>query len=168
MSFSTSKFHWMLHFGDYADRFKNLISCWPLERKHKTPKEYGCDVRNTRTYEKTILHEVVCDHIATLLNPDTFNFVRVGLHKPQNATKNVLAWLAELLEVPAHAIVCKMARSARHSETVVCSIGLEGEADSDNAAWANTCSCSFVEKAQGVGLATDFPPRPANDYGRVW
>ncbi len=41
LEWSTPKFHWMLHFGGYADRFGELISCWPLERKYKTPKENG-------------------------------------------------------------------------------------------------------------------------------
>jgi hypothetical protein len=44
---STSKIHNAFHVGVYADRLKELISCWLLERKQKTPKAYGSDVRNT-------------------------------------------------------------------------------------------------------------------------
>jgi hypothetical protein len=123
LEWSTPKFHWTLHFGDYADRFKELISCWPLERKHKTPKAYGSDVRDTRIYERSVLHEVICKHIASLSNPDTFSFLRCGLLKPQKATQNLMDWLAHALEVPASALTCKMAHSARHSVQVVCSVG---------------------------------------------
>jgi len=124
MEWSTPKFHWALHFGDYADRFKELVSCWPLERKHKTPKAYGADVRDTRSYEKSVLHEVICQQIADLSSPDTYTFLKVGLFKPQRASQQLLDYLADVLDVPARDLNgCKMSHSARHSMQVVCSIG---------------------------------------------
>ena len=125
LEWSTPKFHWMLHFGDYADRFGELISCWPLERKHKTPKSYGADVRDTRVYEQSVMHEVICKHIAELMNPDTFDFLRCGLFKPQKAKKDFLEWLADGLELPVNAIqnICMQSHTARHSVQVVCSVG---------------------------------------------
>lgn len=109
---------WVETFLDLYD-----ISCWPLERKHKTPKAYGSDVRDTRIYESSVLHELICEHIASLSNPDTFSFLQCGLFKPQRATQNLMDWLAHALEVPASALTCKMAHSARHSVQVVCSVG---------------------------------------------
>ena len=123
MEWSTPKFHWLLHFGDYVEKFRELVSCWPLERKHKVPKSYGADVSNTRIYETSVLHEVICKHIAALRNPDTFSFLRSGLFKPQRAAKKLLDWLSKEFEVPAHIISCFQAKSARHSEQVVVSVG---------------------------------------------
>ena len=125
LEWSTPKFHWLLHFGDYTDRFGELVSCWPLERKHKTPKSYGADVRDTRAYEQSVMHEVICKHIAELKNPDTFVFLKRGLFKPQKATKDLIEWLAAVLEVPENAVAhsCMQSHTARHSIQVVCSVG---------------------------------------------
>ena len=123
IAWSIPKFHWLLHFGDYSDKFGELISCWPLERKHKVPKAYGADVRNTRIYEQSVLHEVVCKHIAALSNADTFNFLRCGLFKPQTACSDMKNWLASHLDVQADRLCAYMSHSARHSVQVVCSIG---------------------------------------------
>ena len=123
LEWSTPKFHWLLHFGDYADMFEGLITCWPLERKHKVPKEYGADVRNTRIYERSVLHEVLGKHIAVLSREETFSFLRAGLFKPQKANQKVLNWLSVVLKIPSHLIECKMARNARQSTQIVCSIG---------------------------------------------
>ena len=123
LEWSTPKFHWMLHFGDFADRFQELVSCWPLERKHKTPKGYGAEVRDTRQYEKSVLHEVLCKHVAVLSDPDTFAFLRCGLFKPRKATNDILEWCASALGVDATSISCCIAHSARFSVQVVCSVG---------------------------------------------
>ena len=123
LEWSTPKFHWMLHFGDFCDRFKELVSCWPLERKHKTPKGYGAEVRDTRKYEQSVLHEVICKRVAELLDPDTFEFLRCGLFKPRKATNDILEWCARALCEDTASIVCYMAHSARYSAQVVCSVG---------------------------------------------
>ena len=165
MSWSTPKFHWLLHFGDHVDRFQELVSCWTLERKHKVPKGYGADVRDTRNYERSVLHEVICKHIADLSNPDTFAFSRCGLYKPQAATPDLLEWLACALEVPATAIDCRMSNSARHSAQVITTIGdvilynVDGELAAGDV-WSNfesegIIACivqpwKFVSKAHGA------------------
>ena len=82
MEWSTPKFHWALHMGDYYDEFEELVNCWPLERKHKVPKSNGQDIRNTRIYQRSVLHEVVSDHLFKLSDPETFAFTRLGLLKP--------------------------------------------------------------------------------------
>jgi hypothetical protein len=87
--------------------------------------EYGADVRDTRVYEQSVMHEVICKHIAELMNPDTFVFLRRGLFKPQKAKKEFLEWLAAVLELPVSAIqnFCMQSHTARHSVQVVCSVG---------------------------------------------
>ena len=69
-----------------------------------------------------MLHEVICKHIASLKDADTFNFLRCSLFKPQKAPQHLLNYLAQLLEVPASALTCKTSCIARHSVRVVASV----------------------------------------------
>ena len=56
--YMTPKFHWLLHFGDYAKRFGMLVACYVHERKHKMVKRYLNDLRNTISFEHSVLAEV--------------------------------------------------------------------------------------------------------------
>jgi hypothetical protein len=56
--YMTPKFHWLLHFGDYAKRFGLLVACYVHERKHKMVKRYCNDLRNTVAFEHSVLAEV--------------------------------------------------------------------------------------------------------------
>ena len=40
MEWSVPKMHWLLHFYDFYRKHGKLITCWPLERKHNTPKAH--------------------------------------------------------------------------------------------------------------------------------
>ena len=124
LEWSTPKFHWMLHFADHYEQLKMLISCWPLERKHKTPKEYGQDIKNTSVYERSVLHECICDSLAALDNPDTYAFLRIGLFKPRAATNDLLEFLRAALDLAADVPLndCFCANSARLTLQLVCSV----------------------------------------------
>ena len=124
MEWTTPKFHWMLHFPDFHRKFKRLISCWPLERKHKVPKSYGTDVRNTRTYERSLLHEVTCDHLAALSDPDTFAFNSFGLLKPRAAPQTAIGFVRAALQIRADVVFsCQYAATSHPSERVYCAEG---------------------------------------------
>ena len=104
--------------------FNELISCWPLERKHKVPKSHGADVRNTRTYGRSLLHEVLCEHLAVLSNPDTFAFNRFGLSEPRVAPKKAAEFDREALHLDADVnFSCHHATKSHPSEAVYCSVG---------------------------------------------
>ena len=55
----TPKFHWLLHFPMYLRRFGTLVSCFVHERKHRMVKRYCNDMRNTSTFEWSVLAEVM-------------------------------------------------------------------------------------------------------------
>ena len=125
MDFSTPKFHWMLHFGDHLRLLGYLVSCWSLERKHKIPKRYGTDIRNTTTYDSSLIHEVSCDHLSKLDNPDTFKFLKVGLINPRPATKKLLEFVRVALALSVeqwNAIAVRMSSQCRVSKHNVCSV----------------------------------------------
>ena len=137
MEWSTPKFHWALHMGDYYDEFEELVNCWPLERKHKVPKSYGQDIRNTRIYQRSVLHEVVSDHLYKLSDPETFAFTRLGLLKPvRQAPKKVVDFTrADFGFPPDVAFTCETAFQSHPSPEVFCCQGdvvLFVEDDNDN------------------------------------
>ena len=100
------------------------MNCFVLERKHKGPKEYGTDIKNTDVYEKSVLHEVICDHLSALSDPKTFDFERVCLHNPHKAVKKVREFMLELLALPLNAEIDLMQSvSARCSSKVTCAVG---------------------------------------------
>ena len=124
MQMSTPKWHWMLHFHDHVRQFGWLASCWPLERKHKTPKAYGSDIRNTNSYERSVLREVTCEHMVHLSDPATFDFTRVGLIHAQAAPQRVISDLLDELGMSRDSVCdCKLANRSHASETVWCTVG---------------------------------------------
>ena len=61
-----SKFHWLIHLPRHLERFGGLLTCFVHERKHRMVKRYADNIRNTRAYEKSIMGEVACHHLAQL------------------------------------------------------------------------------------------------------
>ena len=49
-------------------KWTHLPPCWALERKHKTPRQYGGAHCNLKTYEKGLLAAVTMDHLSTLVS----------------------------------------------------------------------------------------------------
>ena len=61
------KFHYILHFALYVRRWGILPNCFVHERKHRLPKRYGNEVKNTTAeWEASVLREVTCKHIHNL------------------------------------------------------------------------------------------------------
>lgn len=130
MEWSTPKFHWMLHFSDHVQ----FVSCWPLERKHKVPKAYASDVRNTRVFERSVMHEVVAEQLHDLADPDTFIFNRHCIIHGRPASKLVKKFVCEALHLDADLdFSVEHAFRSHPSDYVYCSQGdvclFEQEAD---------------------------------------
>ena len=67
------KHHWTLHFTHCLSRWKQLPSCWSLERKHKTPRKYGSLQYGLEAYDKGLLTGVAQEHLGVLHNkPELF------------------------------------------------------------------------------------------------
>ena len=145
MEWSTPKFHWMLHFRDHVRRYEWLVACWPLERKHRIPKRYGTDILNTIRYERSLLHEVICHHMYSLDNPETFDFTRVGLVNSREAPAKVKAYVLDALALPADTVLnCQYASRCHANLLVWCDVGdvVMYEEDGEVKAgelWANLC-----------------------------
>ena len=138
MSWSTPKFHWMLHFADHLRKFGKLVACWPLERKHKTAKRYSADVHNTRVFEVTTLSEVTCDHLARLDDPDTFIWMQTGLVKKRPATKKLISFVCNQLDLDADETpVVYSSEAMRFAVNCLCHVG----------------DCVLVEQAPGDFVA---------------
>lgn len=60
------KFHWMVHLPRHLAQWGMLPTCWVHERRHKVIKRYATDVRNTRSFEKSIMKEVCAHHFHEL------------------------------------------------------------------------------------------------------
>ena len=72
------KHHWTLHYSLCLQRWKQLPTCWAMERKHKTPRKFGSAQCNLATHETGLLSGVTSEHISILLqNEELF---KVGCH----------------------------------------------------------------------------------------
>lgn len=92
------KFHWLLHFAYHLDNFGTLLSCFVHERKHRMVKRYANDIVNTRVFELSVLNEVTCHHLSTLLLESTFDF-RIGLVRPHAASPSLRGWIASAFDI---------------------------------------------------------------------
>lgn len=92
-----AKFHWMMHYSDHLQLWGTLLTCWCHERKHKLVKRYSADVYNLRTFEATVLSEMVC-HDLELLKHHGLSSEGVKLVEPHQASKKMLQFLADNIE----------------------------------------------------------------------
>jgi len=99
-NFFHPKFHWVVHMPTHLLKFGWLPSCWVLERKHKTGKAYGADIKNTVDYDRTLLFECTCHHMFELSQPNVFS-LRVGLASPRAAPKRMKAFLKNVFDLDA-------------------------------------------------------------------
>jgi hypothetical protein len=76
------KFHMACHFPMFLARWGFLPNCWPLERKHRGPKRFASELRNTRHgWEASVLRECTNQHIADLHEAKHFE-TQPGLINP--------------------------------------------------------------------------------------
>ena len=85
------KFHWLVHLTGH-------LSCFTLERKHKSAKKYASDKKNTTAYEQSVLGDCTCEHLASL-ERDDFGRCEVGLVAPRQASKQAIAYLRQELDM---------------------------------------------------------------------
>jgi hypothetical protein len=84
------KFHWLVHLTGW-------LSCFALERKHKGPKKYASDKKNTTSFEQGVLGDVTGEHLSILERPD-FGCCEVGLVEPRQASRAAIAYLKARLD----------------------------------------------------------------------
>ena len=114
------KFHWCIHLPYELGRFIMLLSCWVHERKHKMVKRYSSEVRNTNTYETTILSEVTCHHLQEMESDTKFDLT-IGLISPKPAKRRLIAFLRAQFAIEHNAnVVFMTSASARVNEFEVC------------------------------------------------
>lgn len=88
--------HWCLHLPSCLNRLQCLPSCWAMERKHKVVRRYGSNIMNTIQYERSLLSEVLREHLAHL-ESDEEN-LRQGAHiiNPVPTTRKIQKQLVEI------------------------------------------------------------------------
>ena len=110
----TPKFHWQLHFGDHLKRFKVLVNCFVLERKHRIAKRYATDMKNVSKHANaSLLMEVTSHHMALLNAPNVFNF-EAGPIAGTPAREHIKTLLAQSLGCADSARVL-VSMNSRHS-----------------------------------------------------
>ena len=72
-SFHKKKFHWLLHFSDHLRKLGFLPNCFSTERKNKNLKQVAHLVKNTNTYHRSVLEEILCCELAELKKPGLFD-----------------------------------------------------------------------------------------------
>ena len=56
-AYMSPKFHWLLHFPQSLRNAGTLVACFVHERKHRMLKRYCNDIRNTTSFEHSVLAE---------------------------------------------------------------------------------------------------------------
>ena len=87
----TIKFHYLIHYPAFIRRWGQLPNCFALERKHKIPKRFGNEIRNTSgTWDASVSREVTNHHIAELTAADAHHFgAAAGLIGPHRMSKKL-------------------------------------------------------------------------------
>ena len=92
-----SNANWLLHLPDTLGRFQTLPSCFTCERKHKTISRFATPMVTTKSFEKALLSQVLCQEICTLQETDLF---QAGAHLVDchKVSKKTLAFLTTFLQ----------------------------------------------------------------------
>ena len=80
------KFHSLMHLAMRLDAFGMLLTCWVHERKHRLIRRFCNDVLNTACFERSVMGNVVCQHLYELGLDTNFDYT-VGLVNPRAAPK---------------------------------------------------------------------------------
>lgn len=82
------KFHSMLHFPKFIRRCPILPNCFVLERKHKQPKRFANEVRNTASnWDESIARDVTNRHVASLNGRVMADGLRPPVNVPSPAVR---------------------------------------------------------------------------------
>ena len=93
------KLHWLLHLSDHLKRHGCLIACWTCERKHKILIAIGKYVRNTTTFERSVLEEALCWQLVKLQEPGQFDRAEKLAGSPSAPPKELRELLASIYEL---------------------------------------------------------------------
>jgi hypothetical protein len=117
------KFHYTLHLPMYLQRYGMLPNCFVHERKHKLPKRFANEVKNTKwSWDASVLREVTCHHLCHL---DGVGAVAVSISDARPCKKHLQALLQQEFNVPAGCVdvVFATGREARFNQWEKCSRG---------------------------------------------
>jgi hypothetical protein len=117
------KFHWLVHLPHHLDRFGFLPTCWVHERKHKLVKRYSNDIRNTITFEKSVLTQILCHELHSLQQPGMLEVSECMLANRSQAPKSMIAFLSECLQVQLSVDNCFTSSVARLKPAGNCAKG---------------------------------------------
>ena len=88
------KFHSLLHLPHRLQEHGMLLTCWVHERKHRMIRRFCNDVVNTVEFERSVMGQVVCQHLFELSSKENFNY-SVGLVNPYAAPKQLRAIVSD-------------------------------------------------------------------------
>jgi hypothetical protein len=117
-SVMVKKFHSLMHLAMKLKDFGMLLTCWVHERKHRLIRRFCNDVLNTTFFERSVMGNVVCQHLYELGLDTTFDYT-VGLINPREASKLLRQTVCNDLCGGAGVAVVHTARLARCSASVV-------------------------------------------------
>ena len=93
------KFHWLLHMSQHVKNHTHLVSCWCMERKHKTISRFVKPKKDPTSFESSVLSEVINQEMFLCKQPNTF-LVACGLCQPYKAPLKLRQLVAHLLQIP--------------------------------------------------------------------
>jgi hypothetical protein len=117
--FAHPKFHWLLHLWQHLAKWGFLPNCFVTERKHMAVKRCAQTIRNTTTYQDSVLRDVTAMHKAIVQRRGEFD-VAVGLMNPVAASQRWHGFAEQELGMRFN--VCQTARYARYGIRGTCSI----------------------------------------------
>ena len=103
------KFHWLVHFPRTLERFGKLPTCWVHERKHKHVKAFSADIKNTISYSRSVLSEVVSQQLFDVAQSDAFD-LSMGLIHPVCAPRTVSVVVSSALQLSVNVLTSAAAR----------------------------------------------------------
>ena len=112
-----SKFHASLHFGDMFERFKILITCWVLERKHKEVKRIANNFFNlSDTWETSLAEELLRKQFEELSSPGRFS-PGVILQNARPASNELQVTIQDAVNAHGHEVLAGI-EATTHGLTV--------------------------------------------------
>ena len=109
----TPKAHWLLHLPDALARYGRLPNCFVLERKHRLPKRYATEAKNTaHNASKSLLSEIVCHHLTQLMAHDFTTDIALinGRPAPKKSRRHILNELKLIDDGMLEVLTAKVAR----------------------------------------------------------
>lgn len=92
--YCVKKFHWLLHYGDEYNVHSLLLPCWCMERKHKEITLVATRIQNLKSFEKSVLTEVLS---LQLHNMEQMLKQEAALEHLSKAPQKLVAWLKQHL-----------------------------------------------------------------------